>query len=86
MSKTIPVSAHTRRQPEKAPDPFAPVLEAKRATFCRKWNVELIGANDDRLAAPVADPVPGPGRLTLAQIAAELAALAKLAANIGRRG
>jgi hypothetical protein len=79
LTRTTSVSSHTRRLPEKAPDPFAPVIEAKRATFARKWGVELIGANDDRLAKPIADPVPGPGRMSLAEIAAQLRTLAKLA-------
>lgn len=60
MTKTN-VKAHTRGKD----DPFAPVIEAKRARFCRKWGVELISANDDRLAKPIADPVPGPGRFSL---------------------
>lgn len=84
MTKTVSVSAHTRRQPEKARDPFAPVLEARRKDFARKWNVELVGANDDGLAAPVADPVPSAGRQTLADISDQLAALSVQAAKIGR--
>jgi len=83
MTRTTSVSSHTRRLPEKAPDPFAPVIEAKRARFCRKWGLEIVSDNDDRLAKPIADPVPGPGRMSLAEIAAQLMALAKRA---GYRG
>jgi hypothetical protein len=86
MTKTTTISSHTRRLPEKAPDPFAPVLEAKRKAFASKWGVEVVSANDDGLAAPIADPVPGPGRLTLEDIAAQLKALADRAAEIGRHG
>lgn len=78
MTRTTSVSSHTRRLPEKAPDPFAPVIEAKRARFCRKWGVELIGANDDRLAKPIADPVPGPGRFNLESMKAQLRDIAKM--------
>ncbi|TCV66329.1 hypothetical protein [Neorhizobium sp. S3-V5DH] len=78
MTRTTSVSSHTRRLPEKAPDPFAPVLEAKRAAYARKWGVELIGANDDRLAAPVADPVTGPGRVSLESLKQQLKDIAKM--------
>jgi hypothetical protein len=84
MTKTTKVSGHTRRLPEKAPDPFAPVMEAKRKAFASKWGVEMVSANDDRLAAPIPEPVHGNARQTLAEITAQLAALAKLAAKIGR--
>lgn len=82
----IHVKAHTRRAPEKKPDPLSQEIEAKRRRFASKWGVEVVSANDDRLKAPIAEPVPGPGRQTLAEIAVQLAALAKRAANIGRRG
>lgn len=78
MTRTTSVSSHQRRLPEKAPDPFAPVIEAKRARFCRKWGVELISANDDRLAKPIADPVPGPGRVTIESMKAQLRDIAKM--------
>lgn len=78
MTKTQ-VKAHTRGKD----DPFAPVIEAKRARFCRKWGLEIVSANDDRLAKPIADPVPGSGRSTLSEIADQLMALARRA---GYRG
>ena len=65
MTRSVKVSGHTRRLPDKAPDPFKPVMEAKRPAWCRKFGVELVGANDDRLAAPIADPVPGPAPMSL---------------------
>lgn len=40
MTRTTSVSSHTRRLPEKAPDPLAPVMEAKRPAFQRKWGME----------------------------------------------
>lgn len=75
------VKAHTRG----APDPFAPVMEAKRKRFASKWGVELVSANDDRLAAPIPHPVPGPAPLSLAEIAKRLEELSKRAAQIGRQ-
>jgi hypothetical protein len=68
------VKAHTRG----VPDPFAPVLEAKRASYARKWGVELVGANDDRLAAPVGDPVPGPALVSLESLKQQLKDIAKM--------
>lgn len=78
MTRTTSVSSHTRRLPEKAPDPFASVMEAKRKDYARWWGVELIGANDDRLAKPIADPVPGPGRFSLFEHKWLIRSLAKL--------
>lgn len=78
---SIKVKAHTRG----APDPFAPVIDAKRKRFASKWGVEIVSANDDRLAAPIPDPVPGPAPMILAEIAEQLAELSKLAAQIGRQ-
>lgn len=65
MTRTTSVSSHTRRLPEKAPDPFASVIDAKRARFATKWGVELVGSNDSRLSVPVADPVPGPANMPI---------------------
>jgi hypothetical protein len=79
---SIKVKAHVRG----APDPLTPEIEAKRSRFESKWGIPMVSANDDRLAAPIADPVPGPGRLTLEDIAAQLKALADRAAEIGRHG
>lgn len=78
----ITVREHTRRQPEKPADPFKPVMEARKARFCRKWLVEPANTDDARLAKPVADPAPGGP--SLASIAESLRNLAKLMSNIGR--
>jgi hypothetical protein len=75
---SIKVKAHSRG----APDPFAPVMEAKRREWCRKWNVELIGANDDRLAAPIPDPVPGPAPMPIEEHKSLLRTLAELVRGI----
>lgn len=77
----ITVREHTRRQPEKPADPFKPVMDARKARFCRKWLVELANTDDARLAQPVADPAPG-GK-SLASIAESLRNLAKLMSKIG---
>jgi hypothetical protein len=39
-----PVKAHSRGKP----DPFAPVIEAKRHRFRSKWGLEITTANDDK--------------------------------------
>lgn len=68
------VKAHTRG----APDPFAPVMEAKRKRFASKWGVEIVSANDDRLAAPIPDPVPGPAPMPIEQHKSLLKTLAAM--------
>ena len=78
MTRTVKVSSHTRRLPEKAPDPLAPVIEARRKDFARKWGVELVGANDDRLAAPIADPTPANSGMSLERHTSLLKAIAKM--------
>lgn len=82
MTNTITVKSHSRRKPEKAPDPFSPAIEAKRSDFCRKWNLDLVGANDDRLAAPIAHPVVGPARMPIEKHRSLLQVLARM---VGRR-
>lgn len=77
----ITVKAHTRRPPERPADPFKPVMEARKARFCRKWLVEPANTDDARLAQPVADPAPGGP--SLEAIAEGLRNLAKLMRNIG---
>ena len=77
----ITVREHTRRQPDKPADPFKPVMEARKARFCRKWLVEPANTDDARLPRPVADPAPGGP--SLASIAAKLAELAKAWKRIG---
>lgn len=76
------VKAHTRKAPEKPEDPFATTMSARRRSFARKWGVELVGSNDDRLAVPI--PKPGPSRISMAEIKSQLAGLAKLMSKIGR--
>jgi len=78
MTKIISVSSYTRRAPEKAPDPFSSVLESRRRRFAKKWGVELVGANDDRLAAPIADPTPAHSGMSLERHTSLLRALAKM--------
>jgi hypothetical protein len=80
--KTVPVSAHTRRLPEKAPDPFAPVMAARRKDFARKWNVQLIGTDDPRLSVPIPEPVEG--GMSNTWIIERIRQLAEMMARIGR--
>jgi hypothetical protein len=68
------VKAHVRG----APDPLTPEIEAKRSRFESKWGIPMVSANDDRLAAPIADPVPGPAAMPLEEHKSLLRALAKL--------
>ncbi|MBP2462085.1 MULTISPECIES: hypothetical protein [unclassified Rhizobium] len=82
MSGKIPVKSYTRRAPEKKPDPFAPLNDAKRRRFASKWGVELVSANDDRLAAPIPDPVPGPVPMPIEQHKSLLRTLAELVRGI----
>lgn len=76
------VREHTRRPPEKPADPFKPVMEARKARFCRKWGIQPANTDDARLSRPVADPATG-GK-SLATIIEELADLAKLWLKTGR--
>ncbi|NSY17218.1 hypothetical protein [Neorhizobium sp. AL 9.2.2] len=78
---SVRVKAHTRGPA----DPLTPDIEAKRRRFQSKWGIAMVSANDDRLAAPIPDPVPGPAPMSLAEIAEQLAELSKLAAQIGRQ-
>jgi len=71
----ITVREHTRRPPEKPADPFKPVMEARKARFCRKWGIQPANTDDARLSRPVADPATV-GK-SLATIIEELADLAK---------
>lgn len=70
----IHVKAHTKG----VPDPLTPVIETRRQKFARKWGVELVTVDDPRLSVPVADPVPGPGRVSIESIRRQAAALAKM--------
>ncbi len=73
----VKVKAHTRG----IEDPFASIIEAKKPRFAAKWGVELVGTDDERLRQPIPDPIHGPGRRPLIEIAGQLLALAK---SIGR--
>lgn len=75
------VRAHVRG----VPDPLTPDIEAKRRRFQSKWGIAMVSANDELLAAPIPDPVPGPAPMSLAEIAEQLAELSELAAQIGRQ-
>lgn len=79
---TITVRSHERAKPAKKPDPFAEVMNAKRAIFARRYGIELVDHTDERLNRP-AEYVPGPGRMTLQQIAEQLKGLARMAKKIG---
>lgn len=69
----IRVKEHTRG----VPDPFASIIEAKKARLAAKWHVELVGTDDERLHQPIPAPAHGPGRRPLIEIAGQLLALAK---------
>lgn len=71
------VKDHTRGKE----DPFKPVMEARKARFCRKWGIQPANTDDARLSRHVADPATG-GK-SLASIAAKLADLAKAWKRIG---
>lgn len=72
------VKAHTRGKE----DPFKPVMEARKARFCRKWLVEPANTDDASLSRPVGPPeAGGPSQ---ASIIEGLRNLAKLMRNIGR--
>lgn len=78
----IHVREHQRKEPSKAPDPFSPLIEARRRAYAKRWGVELVGTDDARLSRPVADPATGGP--SLASIAESLRNLAKLMSNISR--
>ena len=77
----ITVREHQRKEPSKAPDPFSPLIEARRRAYAKRWGVELVGTDDARLSRPVADPATGGP--SLSSIAAKLADLAKVWKRIG---
>ena len=77
----INVREHQRKEQSKPADPFAPVMEARRRVYAKRWGVELVGTDDARLSRPVADPATGGP--SLAYIAAKLSDLAKAWKRIG---
>lgn len=90
MTKTVSVSGYNRSKPAKPKE----YIDRHLALFPRRSdairfldlnNVPIVTTDDPRLPAPIPDPVYGFGRMSLADISEQLAALAKLAAKIGRR-
>lgn len=77
------VRQHEHQKPRK-PDAYIErhldLIErrADRIEFLKRHGIELIGANDDRLAKPIADPVQGPGRFSLFEHNWLIRSLAKL--------
>lgn len=77
------VRQHERQKPRK-PDAYIErhldLIErrADRIAFLNFRGVEIVSANDDRLAKPIADPVPGPGRFSLFEHKWLIRSLAKL--------
>ena len=78
----IHVREHQRKEPIKPDDPFAPVMEARRRVYARRWGVEFVGTDDARLSRPVAAPVRGGP--SLSSIIGDIRDLVKVMANIGR--
>lgn len=37
MSKTVIVSSYERRKPEKKPDPFSDIIEARKAVLAKRY-------------------------------------------------
>ena len=72
------VKSHTRGKE----DPFKPVMDSRKARFCRKWMVEPTNTDDARLSSPVAEPARGGP--SLSSIIEDLRNLVKVMANIGR--
>lgn len=80
------------RQHERRPAPKPPAYvethmaliqrRADRIAFAERHGIPLVTTDDPRLAGPLPDPVPG-GR-SLDTVIANLRALAKAAAKIGR--
>ena len=77
----IHVREHQRKEPIKPADPFAPVIEARRRAYAKRWGVELVGTDDVRLSRPVAAPVRGGP--SLASIIEDLRDLVKVWKKIG---
>lgn len=77
----ITVREHQRKEPSKAPDPFSPLIEARRRAYAKRWGVELIGTDDARLSRPVA--APARGGPSLASIIGDIRNLVKVWKRIG---
>jgi hypothetical protein len=71
------VKAHTRGKE----DPLKPVMEARKARFCRKWGIQPANTDDARLAHPVA--APARGGPSLASIIGDIRNLVKVWKRIG---
>lgn len=77
----ITVREHQRKEQNKPADPFAPVIEARRRAYAKRWGVELVGTDDARLSRPVAAPArSGP---SLASIIGDIRDLVKVWKRIG---
>lgn len=77
----INVREHQRKEQSKPADPFAPVIDARRRVYAKRWGVELVGTDDARLSRPVAAPVRGGP--SLASIIEDLRDLVKVWKRIG---
>jgi hypothetical protein len=80
------VRQHERKAPSKPPEYINTHLalfdrRADKIAFCRRHGVELVEHGDARLSVPIPSPSPGPGRRPLAEIATQIAAIAK---SLGR--
>lgn len=77
------VRQHERQKPRK-PDAYIErhlnLIErrADRIAFLKRHGIKLIGANDSRLAKPIADPVPGPGNMPIEEHKSLLKTLATM--------
>jgi hypothetical protein len=77
------VRQHERKKPQKPAeyiDRHLALIErrADQVAFLKFNGVGIVSANDDRLAAPIADPVPGPGRVSVESIKQQLKDIAKM--------
>lgn len=70
----IHVKAHIKGQD----DPFAPVIDARRPRYCRKWGIELVGTDDPRLAAPIPAPANGSASQSQADFVEQAIGLAQM--------
>lgn len=77
----ITVREHQRREPQKPEDPFANLMQSRRARFAAKWRLQLTDTSDTRLSQPV--PAPTHGGRTMAAIVDGLHRLAEVMKRIG---
>lgn len=77
------VRQHERSKPRKPSEYIDTHLalfsrRADAAASLNRHNVPIVTVDDPRLSVPVADPVPGPGRVSIESIKRQAAALAKM--------